>query len=170
MSDMFEKIKSERGLLEKVASFIPGFGGYMNKESRRDADKLLREAIVARYGEQVTRLERLQTELIGSGGIEFVDDLGTAVTKLQTFTDMVKTAAYGYGGLFDAVKVGEDDLAKLYAYDNQLLENAQQVATAVNNVEASLASEGMRAACRNLITIASDSITAFERRKEVLLS
>lgn len=170
MSDLFDKLKGERNLLEKVASFIPGFGGYMNKESRREADKMLREAIVNRYGEQVNRLQRLQTELISNGGIEYVDDVGTAVTRLQTFTDLVKTAAYGYAGFFDAVKVDEDALQKLYAFDNQLLDNVNQVTAAVNAVEAGMGGDGIKAACRNLNTIAADSITAFERRKEVLLA
>jgi hypothetical protein len=89
---------------------------------------------------------------------------------MQRFIDMVKTAAYGYSGFLDAVKVKEDELAKLYTFDNALLENVAKVASAVDNIEASIGSDGLPAAIRNLVTIVADCNTTFERRKEVLLS
>lgn len=170
MADLFQKITDSKGLLEKIASKIPGFGGYLEKESRRDADKLLREMIVNRYGEQLSRVSGLQTQLISSGGIELVDDLQDAATRMQRFIDMVKTAAYGYSGFFDAVKVKEEALGKLYAFDNAMLENVAKVASAVDNIEASLGGDGLPAAIRNLISIVTESNDTYERRKEVLLS
>jgi len=170
MSDLYSKITDSRGLLEKIASKIPGFGGYMERETRRTADKMLRDTIVNRYGEQMGRIARLQTELISSGGIEHLDELQTAATKLQTFSDLIKTAAYGYSGFFEAVKVNEGELAKLYAFDNALLENVAQVASAVDNIEASVGGDGLPAAIRNLITVATECNTTFERRKEVLMT
>jgi hypothetical protein len=44
------------------------------------------------------------------------------------------------------------------------------VASAVDNIEASIGSDGLPAAIRNLVTIVADCNTTFERRKEVLLS
>jgi len=170
MADLFQKITDAKSLVEKIAGKIPGFGGYLEKETRRDADKLLRDTIVNRYGEQLSRVSTLQTQLISSGGIEHVDDLQDAATRLQRFMDMVKTAAYGYSGFFDAVKVKEDELAKLYTFDNALLENVAKVASAIDNIEASIGSDGLPAAIRNLVTIVADCNTTFERRKEVLLS
>jgi hypothetical protein len=168
MGDLFQKITDAKGLLEKIASKIPGFGGYLEKETRRDADKLLRDTIVNRYSEQLSRVSAIQTQLVGSGGIEHVDDLQDAATRLQRFIDMVKTAAYGYGGFFDAVKVKEDELAKLYAFDAALLDNVAKVASAVDTIEASLGGDGLPAAIRNLITMVTECNTTYERRKEVL--
>ncbi len=170
MSDLYQKITDSRGMLEKIASKIPGFGGYMEKESRRTADKMLRDTIVSRYGEQLRRVEAIQTELINGGEIDLLDDLQTAATRLQTFIDLVRTAAYGYGGLFDAVKVNEEALAKLYAFDDALLDNVNAVSGAVDNVQASVGGEGLKAAISNLTRIATECKTTFERRKEVLLS
>lgn len=170
MADLFQKITDSKGLLEKIAGKIPGFGGYLEKESRRDADKLLREMIVNRYGEQLSRISSLQTQLVSSGGIEFVDDLQDAATRMQRFMDMVKTAAYGYSGFFDAVKVKEDALGKLYAFDNALLENVAKAASAIDNIEASVGGDGLPAAIRNLVTLITESNDTYERRKEVLLS
>lgn len=171
MSDLFQKITDSKGLLEKVVGMIPGFNGYMQKEARREADKLLRDTIATRYGQQLDRLATLQTQLISSGGLEYVDDLQDAVTRLQRFVDTVKTAERGYSGFFDAVKVKEAELAKLYAFDNALLDNAGQVTAAVDAVEAAVNSnEGLPAAIRKLSALAAECNTTFERRKEVLLA
>jgi hypothetical protein len=170
MSDLFQKITDAKSLLEKIAGKIPGFGGYLEKETRRDADRMLRETVVNRYGEQLSRVSNLQTQLIASGGIEYVDDLQDAATRLQRFIDMVKTAAYGYSGFFDAVKVKEDELAKLYAFDNALLENVAKVSSAVDNIEAMMGGEGLPAAIRNLVTVVAECNDTYERRKEVLVS
>ena len=170
MADIFGNITDARGLLEKIASKIPGFGGYLEKETRRSADKMLRETIANRYGEQLSRISALQTELVSNGGIEYVDDLQGAATRLQRFIDMAKTAAYGYAGFFDAVKVKEDELAKLYAFDNALLDNASKIASLVDGVEAALSGNTLPAAIQALTAAIAECNTTFERRKEVLLS
>ena len=171
MADLFNKLQDARGLLEKIGGMIPGFGGYLERERRREADKMLRDTIVNRYGEQLSRVSNLQTQLVSSvSGIEYVDDLQDAATRLQRFIDMVKTASYGYSGFFDAVKINEAELAKLYAFDAALLENVAKVSAAVDNIETSMGGDGLPAAIRNLVTLVTDCNTTFERRKEALTS
>ncbi len=170
MGDLYQKFTDSRGLLEKIASKIPGFGGYMEKETRREADRMLRDLIANRYGEQLSRVQSLQTQLVTGTGIEYVDDLQNAATRLQRFVDSVKTAAYGYAGLFSAVQVKEEQLAKLYAFDNALLDNADKIVEAVNTVETSMGGDDLGAAIRNLTTLVTQCNDAFERRKEVLIS
>jgi len=171
MADLFDKLQDSRSLLEKIGGMIPGFGGYLERERRREADKMLRDTMVNRYGEQLSRVSNIQTQLVASvTGIEHVDDLQDAATRLQRFIDMVKTAAYGYSGFFDAVKVNEAELAKLYAFDAALLENVTKISAAVDTIEASVGGEGLPAAIRNLVALVAECNTTFERRKEVLTS
>jgi hypothetical protein len=168
MSDLFGKITSEQNFFEKIASKIPGFSGYLEKENRRAADKLLRQEVARRYDEQWTRISQIQMDLVNAGRIDLIDNLEGAALKLRTFIDQMKTAAYGYSGFFDAVKVQEDDLAKLYQFDNTLLENVSVVASAIDNVEASLDTDDLPNAIRNLTKVAAECNFAFERRQEVL--
>jgi hypothetical protein len=168
MTDLFGKITGEYNFFEKIASKIPGFSGYQEKEDRRSADRLLREEVARRYEEQWGRISQIQAELVAAGRIELIDDLEGAALKLRTFIDQIKTASYGYSGFFDAIKVKEDDLARLYAYDNALLENVSKVAAAVDNVQASLDTEGLPTAIRHLRTVVAESNTAFDQRAEVL--
>jgi hypothetical protein len=169
MSDLFQKISDSRNLIEKIGAMIPGFKGYVDRNARRDADKLLRETVATRFEQQWSRLSQLQREMIEQGGIETVDNLEAAVVKLRTLIDRIRTAAYGYAGFFDAVKVNEADLVKLYQYDASLLDRAAQLSSAVDNIAASAGTDGMPAAIRNVVTLAQDGLDAFQGRSEVIL-
>lgn len=168
MTDMFSKITDEQNLLEKIASKIPGFGGYLKEEHRRTADKILRETLAQRYEEQWQRVSAIQRRMVEEAMIDHVDNMEAAAIKLRTFIDGMKTAAYGYGSLFDAVKVNDEELQKLYQYDFALLEGVSKVISAVDNVEASVGADGLPAAIRNLTSVAAECVTAFDRRKDVL--
>lgn len=168
MTDLFSKMTDEQNLLEKLASKIPGFGGYLKEEQRRTADKLLRETLAQRYEEQWQRVSAIQRRMVEEALIDHVDNMESAAIKLRTFIDGMRTASYGYGSLFDAVKVNDAELQKLYQYDYALLEGVSKVAGAVDNVEASIGTDGLPAAIRNLTTVAAECVTAFDRRKDVL--
>lgn len=170
MSDqLFGKIASDMDPFKKILSYIPGFKGYVERQNRRDADKLLRETIAERFEQQWGRISAIQREFISSGDIAYVDDLEAAAIKLRTFADRVRRATRGYSGLFDAVKINEQELAQLYAYDVTMLGLADEVGRAVDNVEASLGSDGLPAALRNLRNVSQQCIDVFDRREEVFL-
>ncbi|HLF28172.1 MAG TPA: hypothetical protein VJG32_17720 [Anaerolineae bacterium] len=170
MGDIIGKVEGERGLLERIADKIPGFRGYLDKEKRRDADKLLRDAIAARFEAQVRRLPDLQMELINAGRLEYVDDVERAVVKLQTFVDRVKTTTRGYAGFFDAIKVKEDELEQLYHWDEQLLNEAEKIALAIDALAAAIGSSGdTGAAVRELIGAATAINELYSQREHVLV-
>ena len=51
MSDLFDKVTGDQDVFKKLASKIPGFNGYIERQNRRAADKILREAVADRYEE-----------------------------------------------------------------------------------------------------------------------
>jgi hypothetical protein len=87
---------------------------------------------------------------------------------MRTFADRVRTAQRGYSGLFDAVKVNTEDLTKLYEYDAAMLTLADEVSNAIDNVEASVGSDGLPAAMRNLESKTIQCIEVFDRREMVI--
>ena len=169
MSDLFQKITDSRNLLEKIGAWIPGFKGYVDRNARRDADKMLRETVATRFEQQWSRVSDLQRQMVADGGIESVDTLEAAAVKLRTFVDRVRTAPYGYAGFFDAVKVNEPELVRLYQFDAALLDRGVQLAAAVDNVAASFGTDGLPAAIRNVTTLAQDALDAFQLRSELIL-
>jgi len=172
MSDLKDqllgKVTGDMDIFEKIASKIPGFKGYIERQHRRDSDKLLRDTIFNRFRELEAHVSALQVDFITQGEIAFIDDLERSAIKLRTFADRVRTAPRGYSSLFDAVKIGEKELAKLYEFDAALLEKADEVSRAIDHIKASIGTDGLTAAIRNLQTVATDCIEAYDRREEVV--
>jgi hypothetical protein len=170
MTDPMGKITEGKDLLGKIRNFVSGFVGYFERDNRREADKLLRQTISSRYEEQWSRISEIQRQLIAAGQIEAIDDLEAAAIKLRTFVDRVRGASYGYSGFFDAVRINAPELEKIYTFDLALLENVQKVTSAVDNVSASIGSDGLPAAMRNLASLSQDVIDVYNRRDETILS
>jgi ribosomal protein L17 len=170
MDDLRETIQQHLGGLEELVSKIPGYSGYKAKETRREADKLLRMEAARQFDEQRRRLADLQVQLISTGQIEYLDDVDRAVTKLQGLVDRIKTASYGYAGLFDAVKVKEEQLDALYEYDNALLEHATTVKGRVNELVTAVdTGEGIGSAIRELVDVVEQARVMFSHRNEAIL-
>lgn len=170
MEEFFEKVKSQQDPFKRLASLIPGFGGYIERQNRRDADKLLRDTVARRFDEQLKRTSQLQVDMVSSGMIQYVDDIERAALQLRTFIDKISTAPRGYSGLFDAVKINEKELEAIYQYDAAFFDLAEQVGRALDNVEASLGDEAaLPAAIRNVTTIARTAVETYNRRSEVVI-
>ncbi len=168
--DYNQQIQDNENAAEKLLRQIPGFQGYRAKEHRRDADKLLRLTVAQRVDEQWRRLTELQRELVAAGEFQYLDDLEAIAIRLRTFSDQVRTASYGYAGFFDALKVDEEALAALYAFDGQLLALTEQIRQSVDRLEQAIGTEDFPAALRGMLTLARQAIEVFNRREEVLLA
>ncbi|HBA92825.1 MAG TPA: hypothetical protein DCZ08_14165 [Anaerolineaceae bacterium] len=170
MSDLFDRVTGDQDIFKKLLSKIPGFDGYIEKHNRRMSDKMLREKVAAEFELLWGRLSALQRDLIDQGDLLLVDDLESAAIKLRQFIDRVKTASYGYTGFFDSVKLKTEDLARVYEYDLELFNLADTVSSAIDNVEASIGTDGLPAALRNVKKVTRDCVEAFEKRNEVMMS
>jgi hypothetical protein len=167
-NQFFGKVTGDLDVVKKILGKVPGFKGYVERQARRDADKLMRDTIFTRFRELEGRVSQVQRDFLDQGEIDFVDDLERAAIKLRTFADRVRTATRGYSGLFDAVKINEDELAKLYEYDAAMLDLGEEVGRAIDNVEASVGTDGLKAAVRHLEATAQQAVTVFDHREEVV--
>jgi hypothetical protein len=81
----------------------------------------------------------------------------------------VHTAAYGYAGLFDAVRVKEEELDALYSFDNGLLAESEAIAACVDSLQAAVDNgEGLSGAIRDLTETITRLQDLYARRKDVL--
>lgn len=169
MTDLFDQISGDRGRIESFLGNVPGYKGYKEKEMRREADKLLRDALARRLEEQWRRLPNVQKQLLSSGQILWLDDIESATMQLQTLIDRLKTASYGYAGFFDAVRVKEDELDQLYDFDLTLNDEVDQVAASVDQLAAAaMSNEGVGEAIVQLNSATAAANETFIRRKDVL--
>jgi len=169
MEDFFQKVTSQQDPFKKLASFIPGFKGYIERQNRRDADKVLRDTVARRFEDQWRRASQLQSDMVSNGQIAFVDDMEKAAIKLRTFIDKISTAPRGYSGMFDAVKINEKELESIYQFDAAFFDLAEQVGRGLDNVEASLGDPAaLPAAIRNVTTLARLAVETYNKRSEAV--
>ena len=167
MDQFFEKVTSQQDAFDKLALHIPGFKGYVERQTRRDADKLLRDTVARRFEEHWKRASQLQSDMVSNGLIVYVDDMEKTSIQLRTFIDKITTAPRGYAGLFDAIKINEGELQALYQFDYAFFELSDQIGHALDNVEASLGDEAaLPAAIRNVTSLARLAVETYNRRTE----
>ncbi len=170
MSDPLGKITEGKDFISKIRNTVSGFLGYFDRETRRDADKILREEIAKRYEEQWSRVSSIQRQIISAGQIKLLDDLEEAAIKMRIFADRIRRAEYGYAGFFDVARVNKEELQKIYDFDLALLDNVANVSNAVDNVEASIDTDGLPAAIRHLVKLSQEALDTFDRRMDVILA
>lgn len=171
MQDAYDRVREEQGVLGKLLNKLPGFSGYMERSTRRDADQILRKAIADRL--QTVRLEisnvqqQLSSDIVKA--IDFAEPLGAIDTRLQGLAGKIKDAPTGYAGLFDAVKVREEELAAVYEFDNQMLIYCDELAAEVAELSTAVAEDGdVAGAIREIDNTLKQANHTFNARQEVL--
>src|SRR5213593_4386384 len=99
-----------RNWIERLSSKIPGYSGYVDRERRRDVDKLHREHLADRLRALKSPLTEVTRELSSSGRLFEVGPLDAAAKKLDHLENRVRFASYGYSGFFDVVKIEQPQL------------------------------------------------------------
>jgi hypothetical protein len=161
-------------IFHKIAGIIPGYTGYVDRERRRDADKLLRTHIARQYSAQRDRLNRVQQAMARSGNLDNIAEVDRMVGVLQRFIDRLTTATYGYTGLFDPVKIEAADLDQLYAFDLALASGAEQVGAQIDALESDINSADptqraqLRTSMNTLATTLDDLNRRLDQRHDLL--
>lgn len=167
--DPVEQAKSEMGSFERAIAKLPGIKGYREKDLRRDADKQVRETLARRLESRRRKLTALQSDLLSSGGILWMDDVERVVGRLQLFIDRVKTASYGYAPMWALNRVKEDDLDRLIAFDQALFEEVARLDEAIGSLEKAVqANEGIKDALVAVGDLLAGLNETFNRRSEVI--
>jgi len=172
--DIHDRVMGDKpqGFLHKIAGIVPGFNGYMDRERRRDADKLLRTYLANQYSAQRDRLNRAEQSLLRAGQITGISEVDRLVGVFQRFIDRLNTATYGYSGMFDPVKVEAQDLDQLYTFDMALTSGVDQVSSAIGALESAITSETARtdipAALSNLSSVLDDLNLRLNQRTDLL--
>lgn len=146
--------KSEKNFLEKLADAIPGLSGYRAREDRRETDKRLREYLGGRIDRIRGKIDDLKLGLTNQGNLAALNDVGLLQRKLQQLGDSIRFASYGYTGVFDQLKIKEEQLDIMYTKDLALV-------GAVEEIEKAIAANDVTSAAK----AAGDAEELFSQRK-----
>ncbi len=167
-SELYEQIVSQRGKLENLMNKLPGFKGYHEKQARRTADRILREHLAGEIDRHITRFGRIQNDLLDGGkGLQYMSRAREVKSKMQLYRDKVATAAPKYSGMFEAIKITEDTLDRIYAFDEAQLRYILQFDTVMDQLAAAVDSgEGIEEAMDAVYNLAAEASDAFDLRDD----
>ena len=148
MDDLRDHIRSEEGGLEHLMRKIPGFAGYKDREQRRQADQIQRTFIADALSRERDRLTDVGKVLMAHGGLALLTDIDRVSGLFDKVADRVRHATHGYSGFFDAVRIVEADLDRVYEYDLSMLQELSAVSEAITALGAAAEAGGSEAGQR----------------------
>ena len=170
--ETLSNVQGQMNLPEKIAAFIPGFRGYKEKEIRRESDRLIRNHLYLKLTIEKNDLREIEQKLADRRYFDVLTDMDRLLAKMDRVVEKVNHASYGYSGFFDAVKVKEENLDHMIAFDNKLIDGINALTTEIDAFKADLAS-GATANLKTRIQNVTDKLESlentFDQRNEVII-
>lgn len=142
---ILDKARSGQRFLEQIVGAIPGFKGYHEKELRRDADRIEREHLASQLETCKRTLDMIANDVTRSGSLDAINDVETARKRLDKVVARIRYADRGYAGFFDAIKVDEAMLERVYQFDLGLIEDVRSIRAASDSAGAADVKAGLAA-------------------------
>jgi len=119
---------------------IPGYSGYQDKESRRDEDKRLRTATADQVARVIDNLTAFNAENVTKRDFSTVSPVEKVVSKTRLLGDKIRTASYGYAGLFSDRPIDGPALDQLRQFDLSIQQRVGKLASGSGSSISSMSS------------------------------
>jgi hypothetical protein len=155
--------------ITRVLNAVPGYRGYRDKEDRRDADRAVRDRLVAELTGRAERVERVAQQLAEARRISDVGPVNDFASSIRHLADRVNTTSYGYGGLFSQRDIDAAVLDQIRLFDESLFAGVEQVDGATSELErASSLGGDLRAASQTGLSVLNDFGARLDLRSRVV--
>lgn len=169
LGSQLDQVKSKENFLEKITRFIPGYNGYVNRDNSRELDTLLRNTLAAKLDTNHILLKNTTLNLSQRGKLFESEGIDKLDKKLQQCVAKFKSAARGYSGAFDVVKVKEDKLNRLYEFDANLIGNVETISAACNEMDTNSKSNiEVKPAMEKVSALLDELVKQFDERENIL--
>ncbi len=170
--DVYETAKSQMRLSERLVAELPGFRGYKEKELRRESDKLIRNHLYLKLSKAKTDLREIFQVLSSRRMFDAMTPMDRVVAKMDRVVEKVNHASYGYSGFFDVIKVKEENLDRMIAFDSELVDDVEKIGSDISSFKSEVLAQKFENARTNIQALDGtlDSFEeAFDKREEVIL-
>jgi hypothetical protein len=134
MSEELERARERRNVLERLGAKIPGFSGYLEREMRREVDKLQRDWLADQVDRARFAMNGKIRDWSRTGRLENLDRASSIEKFLDRLANRIRHADYGSSGFFDAVKIGQTELDRIYEFDLALADTMEYLALQVEQL------------------------------------
>ena len=131
--DLRKQVIDSRGFLKKLQLIVPVLKEYRKLEDIRAADQLLRKQVFDRLNEAKSKLETIRKSMSDKGDFSNLTSIGNIISQLQQIAGQVNHAQQGSAGISPNIRIDENTLNKLYEYDYNFVNSAEQIFSAASN-------------------------------------
>ena len=125
----------KRNVLDKLGRFIPGYKGYALRDERRNNDKKLRDQVCSILKLSIENFRNQVSILVKEGDVVEAKKLDLLIKAIDTEHTKIKHLAYGSSSLFSEKQVKEEQLERLYKFDEEIMEKADLVFASSNKID-----------------------------------
>lgn len=172
MSDLqsqLNAVKSNESWLEKIKRYIPGYDGYVNKDNARELDTMVRNQLASKLEENKARIKNTVSSLSKNGRLFETSDIDKIDKKNENCIGQFKSAARGYSGVFDVVKIKEDKLNRIYEFDEALLSDVTNINALFSALENNAAANlDVRGDVSKVSSALDELLRKFQERENIL--
>lgn len=135
MADIRKKIEEDRGILKKIQLLIPGYEGYRRREDIRKADNLLRNQLADKLKVARNDVENLRKNLVYKYETKNLERVGNLLNYFQKIDAQLRHAEHGYSGISPAIRIGEEELNKLYEFDYSMAKIIEEIGNEASKIK-----------------------------------
>jgi hypothetical protein len=134
MNEKLDNARGRRNFLERLGAKIPGFSGYLEREMRREVDKLQRDWLATQVDRARFAINGRIRDWSRDGRLDNLDRASSVEKALDRLANRIRHADYGSSGFFDVVKIGQTELDRIYEFDLALTETMHYLALQVEQL------------------------------------
>lgn len=132
--DLREKIVENRGTWKKLQLKIPGLREYRSLEDLRAADQLLRKQVSDNLNESKNKIEDLRKAATAKGDFGNLTMIGNTISHIQQISGVLQHSQQGSAGISPNIRIDDGVLNKLYEYDYNFVNTAEQIFSSCSGV------------------------------------
>ena len=174
MSDLQSKlnqIKSKESFFERIKRHIPGYDGYLNKDNSRELDTILRNQLATGLEQNKAKIKNATLGLNRNGRLFEAGDIEKIDKKNENAIAKLRSAARGYSGAFDVVKIQEDKLNMLYEFDSALFGFIENLTASFSELENNCSGNlDIKESVNKVSTALDELLKKFDEREALLRS
>jgi len=129
-----ERHADQRNFVESILRYIPGFRGYLEKEYRRESDYLARSWLADQLHTTKRPIDQYFRGLLDAGQVDAMPLLDRIRTRMDGLIAKMRGDVRGYSGIFDYVRIRENELDRVYDHDMSLIDDLNQFVKTVDNL------------------------------------
>ncbi len=168
MDDIRNVSESGRNSFEKILYSLPLFKGYLERENRRESDRILREYIVKNLLNLKETLLSLTNPFLKKFGLEIINEVNNLVNEVEALKNKIEFAPHGYSGFFDTVKIDIPQLDYVYQLDSEILSLLDDLSKKVSPLGDMPDKKSTETLLKNILLDLKNIVKKFDERNNFL--